>query len=203
MIKIIFNNEVTMPYSPQHKEESRLRILESAAKSFLHKGYEQTGINDVMRDAGMTRGAFYAHFSSKSELYDKAMLYAAAHGRLASHKNSGQRGSEWLMTMLEGYLSLDHLVGEETPCPLAFLVTDIANREPQVRQTYTRIYRRMNSLIERYRDNPSNQQNEEVLALTALMVGGVALSRVVDDERLAERILTSCRQTAAELLDIQ
>ncbi|MCU7857034.1 MAG: TetR family transcriptional regulator, partial [Candidatus Thiodiazotropha sp. (ex Lucinoma borealis)] len=70
-----------MPYTLQHKKASRQRILESAARSFLYLGYERTGINEIMHDAGMTRGAFYAHFNSKSELYDKAMTYAAANGR--------------------------------------------------------------------------------------------------------------------------
>ncbi|MCM8856168.1 MAG: TetR/AcrR family transcriptional regulator [Candidatus Thiodiazotropha sp.] len=190
-----------MPYTLQHKKASRQRILESAARSFLYLGYERTGINEIMHDAGMTRGAFYAHFNSKSELYDKALTYAAANGRFMAYHKNDKVGSAWLKGMLEGYLSQEHFEGAETPCPLAFIVTDIANREPEVRQTYTRIYKRMNRLIAHYTENKSDKNNDEVFALTALMIGGVALSRAVDDPGLADRLLASCRQAAVRLLD--
>lgn len=192
-----------MPYSKKHKQESRLRILESAADHFLHKGYDEAGINDIMRDAGMTRGAFYAHFESKGELYEKAMLHAAAKGRMSEHRLRGLQGAQWLSAMLEGYLSSDHIEGEASPCPLAFLISDIANRDPQVRKTYTRIYKYMNQAIEKHRDQGRDRQDSQILALTAMMVGGVALSRVVSDKGLAQRILSNCRQTADGLLDLQ
>ncbi|MCU7928000.1 MAG: TetR/AcrR family transcriptional regulator [Candidatus Thiodiazotropha sp. (ex Dulcina madagascariensis)] len=192
-----------MPYTRQHKRESRLRILDSAVRLFLHQGYERTGIEAIMRDAGMTRGAFYAHFSSKSDLYAKAMTHAAVNGRFMAFQKNDKAGSEWLKGMLAGYLSQAHLEGEETPCPLAFLATDIASREPEVRQTYTRIYKRMNRIIGRYTENGSTRNTDEMFALTAMMIGGVALSRAVDDPGLADRLLTSCRQAAGKLLDVE
>ena len=190
-----------MPYTRQHKRESRQRILESAARCFLYQGYERTGINEIMREAGMTHGAFYAHFSSKSELYDKAITYAAANGRFKAYHQSDKSGSEWLEAMLEGYLSREHFDGKEPPCPLAFLVTDIASRDPEVRHTYTRIYKRMNRIIERRAEAGSEKRIDEMYAVTAMMIGGVALSRAVDDPRLSDRVLASCRQAAAGLLN--
>ncbi|MES9861405.1 MAG: TetR/AcrR family transcriptional regulator [Candidatus Thiodiazotropha sp. LLP2] len=189
-----------MPYSAKHKQQSRKRILESAARCFLHQGYDQTGINEIMRDAGMTHGAFYAHFSCKSELYDKAMTYAAKNGRFTAHLVKDKRGKEWFQEVLEGYLDKKHLDGEEMPCPLAFLATDIATREPEVRDTYTRLYKKMNRILGRYTDH-RGKQSEELYALTAMMIGGVALSRAVNDPKLVERLLKSCRDAATRLLN--
>ena len=190
-----------MPYSPQHKKESRLRILESAARCFLHQGYERTGIDEVMRGAGMTRGAFYAHFKSKSELYAKAMTHAATYGRFMEYQRSGKNGSEWLRGMLKGYLNQEHFDGDKTPCPMAFLVTDVASRDLEVRKTYTRIYKRMNQIIGHHATESSMQDTDSMFAVTAMMIGGVALGRAVDDTDLAKRILASCRQAAVQLLD--
>ncbi|MES9981421.1 MAG: hypothetical protein ABW107_22130, partial [Candidatus Thiodiazotropha sp. 6PLUC5] len=137
----------------------------------------------------------------KSELYDKAMTYAAKNGRFTAHLSSDKPGKEWFQEVLDSYLDLNHLQGGEMPCPLAFLVTDVATREPDVRDTYTRIYKNMNRFISRYTDYGKEKQSDEFYALTAMMIGGVALSRAVNDPKLVENLLKSCRQSATRLLN--
>lgn len=191
-----------MPYTAQHKQESRLRILESAAYCFLHQGYDGTGIDEIMRRAGLTRGAFYAHFKSKSDLYAKAMVYAARQGRLMTHQGKEMEDAEWLRGLFEGYLNREHLTGEGIPCPMAFLVADIANREPEVRRIYTQIYKGMNRMIGQRIAQDIEAADDKVFAVTAMMIGAVALGRVIDDSETAERILNSCRRSLIRLLDI-
>ena len=102
--------------------------------------------------------------------------------------------------MLEGYLNLDHVEGEEHPCPLAFLVTDIATRESDVRHAYTRIYKSMNRYISRQAMEEPNRPSDDIYAVTAMMIGGVAISRAIDDPKLAKRLLHSCKQIAEKLI---
>jgi AcrR family transcriptional regulator len=189
-----------MPYTSEHKQQSRQRILDSAAHFFLQQGYERTGIGEIMQEAGLTHGAFYAHFSSKGELYIEAMNHAAKNGRFTAHLNNDKQGEAWFQGMLEDYLSLDHAEGREDPCPLAFLVTDIATRESEVRRAYTRIYKSLNRYITRQAMDESRKSSDKIYALTAMMVGGVAISRAIDDPKLAKRLLCSCRQFASNLL---
>ncbi|MCG8080097.1 MAG: TetR/AcrR family transcriptional regulator [Candidatus Thiodiazotropha taylori] len=189
-----------MPYTAEHKQQSRQRILDSAVRLFLQQGYEKTGISEIMQDAGLTHGGFYAHFSSKGELYIEAMTHAAKNGRFTAHLNNGIQGEAWLQGVLEGYLNLDHVEGDESPCPLAFLVTDIATRESDVRHAYTRIYKSMNRFISRQATEESNRPGDDIYAVTAMMIGGVAISRAIDDPRLAKRLLHSCKQIAGKLL---
>ena len=66
-----------MPYSAEHKKKSRDKILRSAVDHFTRYGFEKSSIDEIMADARLTRGAFYAHFSSKSELYQQAILSGA------------------------------------------------------------------------------------------------------------------------------
>lgn len=189
-----------MPYTSEHKQQSRQRILDSAAQFFLLQGYEKTGIGEIMQDAGLTHGGFYAHFSSKAELYIEAMNHAAKNGRFTAHLNNGKQGMVWFQSMLEDYLSLDHAEGDADPCPLAFLVTDIATRESEVRRAYTRIYKGLNRYISRQAMDESKKSSDAAYAVTAMMIGGVAISRAIDDPKLAKRLLLSCRQFASKLL---
>jgi TetR/AcrR family transcriptional repressor of nem operon len=189
-----------MPYTPEHKRQSRERILESAAQCFLHQGYERTGIDEIMQHSGMTRGAFYAHFKNKSELYAKAMLHAASYGRFLQTQTTAEDDPARIERLIAGYLSREHLQDEKTPCPMAFLVTDVVSREPEVRQTYTRIYKRMNRIMGRYLQQHPPHGADSILAVTAMMIGGVALGRALDDPVFSERLLASCRQAATRLL---
>ncbi|MCG7983025.1 MAG: TetR/AcrR family transcriptional regulator [Candidatus Thiodiazotropha lotti] len=189
-----------MPYTAEHKQQSRQRILDSAVRYFLQQGYEKTGISEIMQDAGLTHGGFYAHFSSKGELYIEAMTHAAKHGRFTAHLRNGKQGQAWFQGVLEGYLNLDHVEGDESPCPLAFLVTDIATRESDVRHAYTRIYKSMNRYISRQAMEETKRPSDDIYAVTAMMIGGVAISRAIDDPRLAKRLLHSCKQIAEKLI---
>jgi TetR/AcrR family transcriptional regulator, transcriptional repressor for nem operon len=63
-----------MPYSPKHKLDTREKILESARRLFNRKGFSEVSIDEVMENAGLTRGGFYRHFRDKDELYAEAPL---------------------------------------------------------------------------------------------------------------------------------
>ena len=73
-----------MPYSKEHTLNARQRILDSAVHLFSKHGYEGVTLDDLMRGAQLTRGAFYAHFDSKRKVYVEAILHAAVHGPVAA-----------------------------------------------------------------------------------------------------------------------
>src|SRR4030066_45390 len=98
-----------MPYPKEHKQRSRQRILDSAYRLFSRRGFEAVAIDDIMADAGMTRGAFYAHFSSKSELYQQALIHAIVHSPIAQSKPPRLSAKSWLKELLRGYLHTDHI----------------------------------------------------------------------------------------------
>ncbi len=191
-----------MPYSKAHKEESRRRILENAARLFTHHGFEQVSIDQVMTAAHMTRGAFYAHFSSKAELYAQAMLGAARNSQLMRSRPAQVDDETWLGQLIDGYLSLDHIRSEHGSCPLASLVTDVVSREPEVKYTYTEIFRGMNALIRRRSAPVVDMEDGRILAVTSLMIGAAAVARAVDDEELAGEILASGRRAVRQELGL-
>lgn len=195
-----------MPLSKQHKQSSKEKILNSARQLFSTKGFNNVSIDNVMNHAGLTRGAFYAHFSSKQALYSESISYGMRHGWLAQHKPEALSQKEWIKQLVSSYLSEYHVKQENLPCPLAFLVTDIANTENEVKTTYTHVFKSVNTLIQK----GVNQINAKEKTLTksdsysalAMMIGAVAVARALDDEKITSELLNSSRDKLIELFDI-
>jgi len=186
-----------MPYSAEHKQQSRNRILASAFELFAHQGFNKVTIDAVTQHAGLTRGAFYSHFSSKQVLYREAMQYAALNSKLMKVANQEGAGIDTLITLIEGYLSRGHLYHEQ-PCPMGFLVTDMANQELDVRATYTRIFNGLTQRIAKLMTGDLNtaQPNPQAQALAALLIGGIAVSRALSDDDLMNQVMSACRALA-------
>ena len=180
-----------MPWGPEQKQQSRERILSSAARLFTQHGFDHVGINEVMTDAGMTRGAFYAHFSSKAELYAESIATAAKMAHLKATEALGSDAS--LQRVVKGYLSEEHRSGEQINCPLALLITDIGQRDEKVRDAYTRVFKGFVNLIAQGGDMDADEADRQALQQAVLMVGGLAISRAINDEELAATLLDVCR----------
>ena len=191
-----------MPYTAAHKQQSRERILQSAVRLFTRQGFESTSIDDVMADAGLTRGAFYAHFKSKQDLYAQAIDFTPVFSVFGKTRPEGVDEKTWLAQLVSAYLSQAHVHKADMPCPLAFLVTDVAVNEPATRQAYTDVYLKMNQLIRAYTKNFSRCDKETVMAVTAMMIGGVAVARTLSDRKAQGELLKSCRQGALGLLGV-
>ncbi|MDH5778773.1 MAG: TetR/AcrR family transcriptional regulator, partial [Gammaproteobacteria bacterium] len=189
-----------MPYTAEHKQQSRERILQSAVRLFTHKGFDNTSIDEVMADADLTRGAFYAHFKSKQDLYANAIHSTPLFSMLAQIKPDDVAERDWLAKLVSDYLSDQHVSKTDLPCPLAFLVTDVAVNEPATRNAYTDVYLKMNQLIRAYTRKTSRCDKQTVMAVTAMMIGGVAVARTLSDKNAQLDLLKSCRKQALSLL---
>ncbi len=189
-----------MPWPTEQKQMTRERILGSAVKLFSARGFDNVTINDVMRDAQLTHGAFYAHFKSKHELYAGAITAATKNSILA--KAQEKEGCENLNVtkLIAAYLDIDHVQQKNPPCPLAFLATDVANREEEVRLAYTKVYKDLIATLNKQLNHLPSRK-ERILALSALMIGGVAISRALYDEQAVMDLLGACRKYGEELLD--
>lgn len=188
-----------MPYTKQHKDKTRQRILRSAFQLFTTKGFECVTINDIMKNCGLTRGAFYAHFDSKVMLYSKAIELGANNSQLAQLKPIQISDQKWLIQLLDFYLSIEHVKGERA-CPLAFLVTDVVTQNSEAKIAYSKNYKGMNDLIYYYANKYSHCSKAQVMAVTAMIIGTVAIARTMDIEDDISTLLCSTRKEAGKLL---
>ena len=189
-----------MPLSAEHKQQSRERILTSAAKLFMHQGFDQTSVDQIMNDAELTRGAFYAHFSSKSDLYQQAIVAAAKKTPLAQGKPESTNNRDWLEYLIDNYLNIKHLKEEKNSCPLAFLATDIASREPEVKNTYSQVFKNFKGLVGKYTLKEKHCTEEEIEAISAMTIGSVAVARALNNEEDSKQLLENCNTMIKKLL---
>src|SRR5262245_26937823 len=135
MFKIIFlweaiTVEGKMPYSPNHKQDTRRRILRSAARLFNRRGFSEATIDEIMIAAGLTHGGFYRHFSSKDKLYAEAVRYFLCKDAPEPWQRAPAdvRKTDQLFArfIVDAYLSRDHLDDRDGSCPLIGLPSDVA-----------------------------------------------------------------------------
>ena len=192
-----------MPYSKEHKKETRQKIINSAISLFSTRGFDQVSIDDLMHHAGLTRGAFYSHFKNKKAVYTKAIIAGAKQSRINQCKPDEMTLEEWTIDLLSGYLSTDHVNQQIAPCPLAFMVTDIANNEKEIRSTYTRMYKLINKAVFSQLKDNSDVSEEDILATTAMMIGSVAIGRALNDDSMTSQLLDSSRAASLKLLGLE
>ncbi|WP_339672908.1 TetR/AcrR family transcriptional regulator [Dasania marina] len=184
-----------MPYSPQHKQQSRQKILSSAYRLFTLNGFERITINQIMADCQLTRGGFYAHFSSKSELYTEALKFGTTVSPLVLGNLKSLSTKQWLAELFDGYLSIEHIQGIR-PCPLAFLATDITTRDTEAKAAYKNAFLGMNKrLLSLVKQAMPSFNSEQMLALTSMMIGTVAIAKTINDEKVALQLLRATRKT--------
>ena len=107
----------------------------------------------------------------------------------------------WFERALYGYLCREHIENRPTPCPLAFMVTDVGARDPKVRNAYTRVYKNLVRLMKtRLKDSGVTDKDEAALAITALMIGGVAIGRALNSTTATDKLLAGWRNVAEKIL---
>jgi len=172
------------------KEASHERIVSAAARAIRRSGYDGTGVADIMREAGLTHGAFYAHFASREDMLAEAADRACAESAAAAAGAvaAAPRGKA-LESMLCAYLSSEHVEHAEMGCPLAALGSETPRQAPEVRRVTTRHIKEMIDLLAR--QSPDWGQpgaHEQALVTIATMVGALLLARAVDEPALSARL---------------
>jgi TetR/AcrR family transcriptional repressor of nem operon len=184
------------------KRESLDKILDIAARRIREEGLGGAAIAPVMRDAGLTHGAFYSHFSSKEDLTDAAFGRAITTGRARWIKpTTAEPWRERLTGLAKRYLTVAHRDDLSTSCGFAALSSDAAHASRRFQATYERELRTSLSAI--CDGEESGERFDDAIALMALCVGGLSLSRAVADPRFSGHILRVAREAAAKLVDEQ
>lgn len=192
-----------MPYRPEHAAQTRTRIVESARRLFNRHGFEQVTIDQIMADAGLTRGAFYHHFQSKSELYATAVASFGTCNPF-SIRSAGAakklRDPRALARMLvELYLSDEALENIDLHCPLYALPSDVARAGLEPQEAYTDLIRGMGHIY-RTALKGVRDAGRRAEAMVALCVGGMVLARTTNDPELRKSLRASARHQALALL---
>ena len=180
------------------KEASHERIVQAAARAIRRSGYDGTGVADIMKEAGLTHGAFYAHFESREAMLAEAADRAGADlNAFAASVLAAAPPEHALQTLMQVYLSKEHLASIETGCPISALGSEMPRQSPEVRRAATRRIKEMIDLVARQSpDWGQPAAHERALVTVVTMVGTLMLARAVDDPALSEAF---CKATLKRL----
>lgn len=173
-----------MRYPVKETAAKHDRIVKEASRLFRERGFDNVTVGEVMKAAGLTHGAFYAHFGSKQELQEAAVVYgqslSAARARSHGSTKKGRRA------YAEGYLSIRHRDNPGDGCTMAALSQEVARSRPELKRAFERGLEEILSA--------AGADRKEAIFQSAALIGAILLARAVQDPRLSNEILESARQ---------
>lgn len=175
------------------KQASHDRIVDVTARIIRRSGYHGTGIADIMKEAGLTHGGFYAHFPSREALLAEAADRAGAESvASAASIVAVAPPGQALQQLAQAYLSELHVQDIECGCPIAALGSEMPRQAAEVRHAATSRIKEMIDLVARQSPDWGNAEaHEQALASVALMVGTLVLARAVDDSKLSQGFINA------------
>lgn len=186
-----------MPGRRSKRQATRENILDSAAKLFNRHGFNAVSIDDVMAEAGLTRGGFYNYFSSKTDLYAQSVARAVGAKRDAGNGDGSARFAP--DQIVRDYLAVRHFEDLEASSPMIGLPSDISRTDRAVRQAFESALRFMIETFEQGAGGSARPDRKEALAIAALCIGGMVLARSVEDRRLADEMREAALALALSL----
>jgi AcrR family transcriptional regulator len=191
--------ERVVRYGREHKQATRRRIIETAGRRFKRNGIDGSGIATVMADAGLTNGAFYAHFASKEDLV--ATTIADQLRAQRTHLDAQPPDRAGVEQFVRAYLSVQHRDNPDDGCPSAALLDEIARATDATKRAYTDgMLVVIDDIAARLAPDDPPSARVKTLSIFAMMVGTLQLSRALADRRLADEVLEQGLQNALALL---
>jgi TetR/AcrR family transcriptional regulator, transcriptional repressor for nem operon len=189
-----------MRYSPEHKKATRARILDAAGQLFRKEGYGGSGIDGLTKAAGVTNGAFYGHFKSKSEAFRAAVLAGLEELRLGIVELKASKPKRWLRAFVDFYLGPKRTCDIGQSCALPSLSPEVMRGDIETRKAYEMELRRIiDEVASGLPDGTVKEREDSAIALLALLSGGVTLARAVPDPVLSDRIARVVGKTAVAI----
>jgi TetR/AcrR family transcriptional regulator, transcriptional repressor for nem operon len=186
-------------YGSEHKQATRRRILETAGRRFKRNGIDGSGIATLMADAGLTNGAFYAHFASKEDLVATAVADQLREQRASVSAQAPDRAG--VEQYVRAYLSVAHRDNPDDGCPSAALLDEIGRCPDAVKRAYTDgLLAMVDDIAARLAPQDPPSARAKTLSVFALMVGTLQLSRALADPQLADQVLDQGIHNALALL---
>jgi TetR/AcrR family transcriptional repressor of nem operon len=186
-----------MRYSKEHKQETHDRIVRKASVRLREKGAHGIGVADLMKEAGLTHGGFYAHFDSRDALVIEAFNYAMERStanwrRLAEQTPAEKR----FAAIVDSYLTAAHRDDPGHGCAVPTLGPEIARESPKTRKAFAaRIDEMIEMMADHVPDVPRKAARKQAIAALATMMGTMVLSRIAGSGEFSDEVLAAGRET--------
>ena len=177
-----------MRYAPSHKETARTKILHAVGRGFRSQGYNGIGVDGLAKEADVTSGAFYGHFSSKADAFQAAAVAGLVELREAIETLRAKEGDRWLGKFAEFYMGFKRTCDLKDSCALQSLTPEVARAGKETKSAYEA---EMLQLIEAIADGlpkgTLGARRKTSWVILALLSGGVTLARASHDAKVGPK----------------
>jgi len=185
-----------------HSDAVRRRIIHSARRLFNRFGFDKVSINQIMADAGLTRGGFYRHFKSKSDLYAEVLSCFFTDPKWRNNwddvsvdLNASDAGPQ----IIRAYLSRQHVENVDNACPMVALPCDVARAGGSAKRAFETVFTAMVDILQRDVQGSRSQARRAALAIAALCVGGTVIARASNERKLVDELRDAAADVALKL----
>ena len=185
-----------MRYSKEHKQETHARIVRKASVRLREKGAHGIGVADLMKEAGLTHGGFYAHFDSREALVIEAFNYAMDRSMEHWRKTAAQIAPDKrLSNIVDSYLTAQHRDDPGRGCAVPTLGAEIARESLKTRKAFAaKLDQMINMMADQIPDLPRKAARKQAAAALATMMGTLVLARIAGSGEFSDEILGAGRE---------
>jgi TetR/AcrR family transcriptional repressor of nem operon len=177
--------------------QTRERIVSGASSLLRERGLINVSVAQLMSNAGLTHGGFYAHFDSREHLVAEAIRFALAQSAqriyLSALKDGGRPG---YARLIERYLSPAHRDNPQSGCALASLGSEVGRDSDEARAVFSEAFAALITLLAKLSPerSPKARRTHFLGAISAL-TGALVLARAVNDTKVSEEILLAVKSS--------
>jgi TetR/AcrR family transcriptional repressor of nem operon len=185
-----------MRYSREHKLETHARIVKRASVRLREKGAHGIGVADLMKDAGLTHGGFYAHFDSREALVIEAFAHAMDRSTERWRKIGETTPPDKRLAMIvDSYLTPVHRDDPGHGCAIPTLGAEIARESPKTRKAFAaKLEQMIDMMADQISDVSRKAARKQAMSAIATMMGTLVMARVAGTGEFSEEILAAGRE---------
>ena len=186
-----------MRYKAGHREEAHARMLAAAGRGFRRKGFGGIGVDGLAKEAEVTSGAFYGHFSSKDAAFKEAVAAGIEELRAAVEGLQQTHGAQWVESFVDFYLGEKRTCELGESCAMQSLTPEVARADEETRALYQEgILKVVEQVAKGLQDCSLAERRKRAWALLSCLAGGVTMARAVNDDDVSSQIAKSVKRAA-------
>lgn len=190
-------------YNKEQKEQTRERIIAAAGRTFRKGGYSGIGVDGLAKEAGVTSGAFYGHFSSKEDAFNETVKSGLQELKEGIEKFQAEYGDKWISTFVDFYLGQKLICDLSEACSMPTLTPEVARLNQTIRETYqVQISKVIETIANGLPQEDSIVRSQRAWAFISLLSGGVTTIRALADETISNEAVNAIKTAALKIAEI-
>lgn len=188
-----------MRYKTGHKEEARARMVAAAGRGFRRQGFGGIGVDGLAKEAEVTSGAFYGHFSSKGDAFKAALVAGLEELRNGVESLRAEHGAKWVGVFVDFYLGQKRVCELGASCALQSLTSEVQRADDGIKAVFeAEIAGVVNAVADGLPGRSVKERRARAWALLSILSGGVTMARAVADKDVGAAIASACRAAALD-----